>query len=316
MRSRVVSWSAAGLAAALLVSPTLLAQTIDRQAALDSLVAAEKAFSKTAGEKGIRDSFLDFMADDGVLFRPDPVNAKESLRARPATPGLLVWYPAFAEVSLAGDLGYDTGPAEYREKAEDKPEQSQFATIWKRQADGSWKAAVDLGTPGNPPAPVTISLQGPAKVEESALPKIDADALKTSVLDADRAFAKVGREQGGAAAYSAVLGEDVRLLRAGRAMTSGKQAAFDLLGGDKAPVTWEPAGGGVARSGDLGYTYGVVQKRENGPESPWTKVGNYIRVWRRQADGSWRLAFESLSPRPKPAPPKPAAEEKKPAAEP
>jgi ketosteroid isomerase-like protein len=310
MSPRAFSWIASGLAAALLTSP-LLAQTIDRQAALDSLVAAEKAFSKTAAEKGIRDSFIDFMADDGVMFRPDPVNAKESMRARPAIPGLLSWYPSYAEVSLAGDMGYDTGPSEYREKAGDKPDQMQFATVWKRQADGTWKAAVDLGTPDNPPPPVTISLQGPAKVEESALPKVDPEALKASVLDADRAFAKVGREKGSAAAYPAVLADDARLLRAGRAMTSGKQAALGPLAGDDAPVTWEPAGGGVARSGDLGYTYGVVQKRESGPESPWVKTGNYIRVWRRQADGSWRLAFDVLSPRPKPAPPKPA-EEKKP----
>lgn len=316
MNSKAFPWIA--LAAALLASPvfsqTPAVQTIDRQTALDGLVAAEKAFSRTAAEKGIRDSFLDFMADDGVLFRPDPVNAKESLRARPASPGLLSWYPAFAEVSLAGDLGYDTGPAEYREKAEDKPDPSQFATVWKRQADGSWKVAVDLGTPGNPPMPVAISLRGPVQVEESAFPKVDTDTLKASVLDTDRAFAKAGREQGSAAAYPAVLADDVRLLRGGRAMTAGKQAALEALAGDKAPVTWEPAGGGVARSGDLGYTYGVVQKRENGPASPWVKVGNYMRVWRRQADGSWRLAFDVLSPRPKPAP-KPA-EEKQPANEP
>jgi ketosteroid isomerase-like protein len=284
---------------------------IDRQAALDGLVAAEKAFSKAAAEKGIRDSFLEFMADDGVMFRPDPVNAKESMRARPAIPGLLSWYPAYAEVSLAGDLGYDTGPAEYRAQPEDKPDQSQFATVWKRQADGSWKAAVDLGTDENPPIPVAISLQGPAKVEESALPKVDAEALKASVLDADRAFARAGREQGSAAAYVPLLTDDVRLLRSGRALIAGRQAALEALAGDKAPATWEPAGGGVARSGDLGYTYGVVQKRETGAAGPWVKEGNYLRVWRRQADGSWRLAFDVLSLRPKPAPPKPA-EEKKP----
>lgn len=306
-----------GLAAALLVSPMLAqapvqtAPAVDRQAALDGLVAAEKAFSKAAAAKGIRDSFLDFLADDSVLFRPDPVNGPQFLRSRPGAPGLLSWQPAYAEVSLAGDLGYDTGPAEYRAKAEDKAEPSQFATVWARQADGAWKAMVDLGTPGNPPMAVDIALKGPAKVAASALPKVDAKAVEASLLAADRALAGVAQEKGTAAAYTAVLADDARLLRAGRALTVGKAAAQAVLGEDKGLVTWEPAGGGVARSGDLGYTYGIVQHRENIVESPWVKTGNYIRVWRRQPDGAWKLAFDVLSPRPKLAP-KPL-EEKKPA---
>jgi ketosteroid isomerase-like protein len=304
-----------GLAAVLLASPAL-AQTIDRQAALDGLVTAEKTFSKTAAEKGIRDSFLRFMADDAIMFLPDPVNAPRSLRSRPASPGLLSWFPAYAEVSLAGDLGYDTGPAEYREKAGDKPDQSQFATVWKKQADGAWKAAVDLGVPNTPPVPVAISLKGPAKIATSALPKVDADALKASLFEADRALARIAQDQGAAAAYSGALADDARLLRPGRAMIVGRQAALAVLAEDKAPLQWEPAGGGVARSGDLGYTYGIVERREAVVESDWVKTANYMRVWRRGADGTWKLAFDVLSPRPRLAPkPKPAEEKKPPGGE-
>src|SRR5436305_565275 len=109
MKIKMTCWIACGLAAALSIAPAL-AQTIDRQAALDSLVAAEKAFAKDAAEKGPHDSFLDFLADDGVMFTPDPVNGKEWLRGHPAQPGLLSWFPVYSEVSLAGDLGYNTGP--------------------------------------------------------------------------------------------------------------------------------------------------------------------------------------------------------------
>ena len=297
------------LAAALVAAPAL-AQTIDRQAALDGLVAAEKAFSKKAGETTIHDSFVAFMAQDGVLFRPDPVNAQEFLSKQPARPGLLTWFPAYAEVSLAGDLGYDTGPAEYRDKAGDPPNRSQFATVWKKQADGTWKAMVDLGAQEVPPMPVAISLKGPGKIAESALPKVDANALKTGLLEADRALSKVAEEKGSAAAYAGVLADDARLLRSGRAMTTGKASTLTALAEDNSPVKWDPAGGGVARSGDLGYTYGILEHRAAMPESDWAKTGNYMRVWRRAADGTWKLAFDVLSPRPKLAP-KPA-EEKKP----
>jgi ketosteroid isomerase-like protein len=309
-------WPACGLAAVLLTAPAL-AQTIDRQAALDGLVAAEKAFSKKAGETTIHDAFVAFMAQDGVLFRPDPMNAQEFLGKQPARPGLLTWFPAYAEVSLAGDLGYDTGPAEYRDKAGDPPSRSQFATVWKQQADGTWKAMVDLGAQEVPPMPVAISLKGPAKVAASALPKADAGALKDLLLS-DASVAKAARDFGAAVAYQPILADDARLLRSGRAMAVGKQAALEVLAEDKAPLNWEPVGGGVARSGDLGYTYGIFERRNAMPESNWAKTANYLRVWRRAADGSWKLAFEVLSPRPKlapkPAEPKPA-EEKKPGGE-
>jgi ketosteroid isomerase-like protein len=303
------------LAAVLLAAPAL-AQTIDRQAALDGLVAAEKAFSKKAGETTIHDAFVAFMAPDGVLFRPDPMNAQEFLSKQPARPGLLTWFPAYAEVSLAGDLGYDTGPAEYRDKAGDPPSRTQFATVWKKQADGSWKAMIDLGVTDVPPMPVAISLKGPAKVETSALPKADAKSLQESLILADGEFGKYASLFDVPKAYRHHLADDARLLREGRAMAVGKEAAVAVMSEEKGFLRWNPAGSGIAASGDLGYTYGIVERSERAPGgSDWVKIANYMRVWRTTPKHTWELAFEVLSPRPKPAPkpatPKPA-EEKKP----
>jgi len=152
-----------GFALALLAFPALSqAATIDRQAALDSLLAAEKAFADDAAAKGIRDSFLDFLADDGVLFRPDPVNGKEFLRSHPPAAGFLSWTPAYSEISMGGDLGYNTGPYEYRAKAGDaEADPGQFATVWQRQADGAWKVLVDLGTAGPAPPPTPAATSAP-----------------------------------------------------------------------------------------------------------------------------------------------------------
>lgn len=313
MNSKAFPWIALGVAA-LLVAP-VLSQTppqtapapapvpvVDRQAALDSLVAAEKAFARMAAEKGARDAFLAYLADDGLMFQPDPVNGKEVWKARPPSPALLSWYPVHSEVSLAGDLGFNTGPYDYRPKAEEKPVVfGHFATIWARQADGSWKAALDLGTATpEPPSPVapSIALTGPAKVEVTALPKIDMGPSLTALLDADRAFAAATQEKGAAAAYEPLLTDDVRLLRASRQPVLGKEAARALLAENPMPTTWEPLGGGLARSGDLGYTYGFVKRHEDGPESPWINTSNYLRVWRKDKDGPWKLALEIFSPRP------------------
>lgn len=288
-------------------APVAPAPAIDRQAAIDGVVAAEKAFAQLAAEKGTREAFLAFLADDSVVFNPDPMNGKEVWRARPAGPGLLSWHPVYSEVSLAGDLGFNTGPFDFRPKPGGKPVAfGQFATIWKRQADGSWKALLDLGTSVPEPTsavPPAISLSGPARVEESQIPKVDSEAALAALLGADRALAAAVQEKGAAAAYEAVLADDARLLRASRQPVLGREAVRAALAENAAPVTWEPLGGGVARSGDLGYTYGFVKRHEDGPESPWINTSNYLRVWRKGADGTWKIAFDEFSPRPqKPKP--------------
>jgi ketosteroid isomerase-like protein len=278
------------------------APAIDRQAALDGLVAAEKAFAKASADQGMRAAFLAYLADDSVVFDPDPANGKEVWGKRPASPALLAWYPVHSEVSLAGDLGFNTGPYDFSPKASEKPVAwGQFATIWKRQADGAWKAALDLGVSNPEPAAAAtpaISLSGPATVEESALPKVEAEGARKALLDTDRALAAATQERGSAAAYEAVLAADARLLRVSHPPALGKEASRALLAENSMPTTWETLGGGVARSGDLGYSYGFVKRHEDGPESPWINTSNYLRVWRREKDGPWKLAFEEFSPRP------------------
>jgi ketosteroid isomerase-like protein len=313
MNSKAYPWIALGVAG-LLAAPALSqiaapaapapkpVAVVDRQAALDSLVAAEKAFARMAAEKGTRDAFLAFLADDALVFQPDPVNGKEAWKARQPSPALLSWYPVHSEVSLAGDLGFNTGPFDYREKAGEKPVVfGQFATVWGRQADGSWKALLDLGTATpEPPSQVapSISLTGPARVEETAVPKVDAGAASAALLEADRAFATATQEKGSPTAYEPLLTDDVQLVRASRQPALGREAARALLAENPMPTTWEPLGGGVSRSGDLGYTYGFVKRHEDGPESAWINTSNYLRVWRKEKDAPWKLAFEVFSPRP------------------
>jgi len=292
-----------GLAASL-AAGAVIAQTIDRQAALDSMVAAEHAFAKTAGEKGYRDAFLDFLADDSVIFRPDPVSGKEWFRARPVSPALLSWYPILAEVSLAGDLGYTTGPWEYRAKGADDPEVAatgNFVTLWRKQADGTWKALIDHGAENPKPASsltASIAAAEPAKIDYKSLPKVDVEAERKGLAEADRAFGKAA-EKASSAAYWSVLSRKARLYREGLQPAQGGEEIRVALAQDPAAMTWEPAGAVMAASGDLGATYGIAKSQEKGKEGQWVSSHNYFRIWKKQPDG-WKLVVDVLTPRPQP----------------
>ena len=53
---------------------------------------------------------------------------------------------------------------------------------------------------------------------------------------------------------------------------------------------------GVALSGELGYTSGTTDltfKDTSG--KTLTKKGNYLTVWKKDADGSWKVLFDSFN---------------------
>jgi ketosteroid isomerase-like protein len=308
MKRRLMIYSALFLLAAM-----ASARTIDRQAALDAVVASEHAFAKMAAEKGVKDSFLEYLTDDVVMLIPEPRPAKEWLRSQPATPTFLSWYPIYADISLAGDLGYTTGPSERRAKGKDDPEVGHgfYVTLWKRRPDGSYRAVFDTGTPTDAPASryvPSIPPARPATVEAEALPKVDVKTALEDLLAADREFAKRA-EKGTTAAYAGTLAVESRLHRTGHFPMVGRDAIVAALGKDAEPLTWKPTGGGVAESGDLGYTYGMVQRRENGPQTAWIDAEAYMRIWKKQPDGAWKLVFDvtnPLPPKPPQAPERPA----------
>ena len=72
--------------------------------------------------EGISKAFLTYFSVEAITFRPTRVEARKRYEENPDIPGLLTWRPVFADVSAAGDLGYTTGPYEFRNKSlEEKP---------------------------------------------------------------------------------------------------------------------------------------------------------------------------------------------------
>src|SRR5213080_4931725 len=255
-----------------------------------ALVEMEHAFAQAAATKGTRDAFLEFLADDGIIFQPGPVNGKQFWQARTPRKGLLSWEPIFADVSLAGDMGYTTGPYEFRPNgAGDKPTAfGQYFTIWKKQTDGSWKVALDRGTsnpqPSGPIAPLQFS-----KDEGPVTKKVDVYAAtgRALLLNLEAEFSNASSSQGIEKAFHSYLADDTRLFRENSFPAVGRRAALAVLATEKGILTWQPTMADISRSSDLGYTYGTFDlKAAGGDQKP--EHGNYVRVWKRQTNGRWK----------------------------
>jgi len=114
--------------------------------AVRAIVEQERAFSAASVAKSTRDAFMEFLADDSLLFRPGPVPGKMFIRNRPAPPGKLVWAPTFADAASSEDIGYTAGPYEFRkaEMTETPQTWGHYVAIWRKQRDGAWKVEVQL----------------------------------------------------------------------------------------------------------------------------------------------------------------------------
>ncbi|MFY9820341.1 MAG: nuclear transport factor 2 family protein [Thermoanaerobaculia bacterium] len=270
-----------------------LAATVDRQAALNAVVAAEKAFAKAA-EKGTRAAFLQYLAEDSVVMVPGPLPGRATWEGRPARPSLLSWYPVVADVSLAGDLGYTTGPWELRPKGKGDPNvlHGFYITFWRKQADGTYKVLLDGGISGPVPPPdavkVRIGKAVPATVESP--PQMEESRGKFMILSADRAFAKAAASRGAAAGYADFLADDSRLHREGAVPVVSKAKILETFKAQAPKMSWSPVQARIASSGDLGYSLGN--------ETVGAEQGYYLRIWKKQADNSWRVVLDLYAPAP------------------
>jgi ketosteroid isomerase-like protein len=289
MKKSLIVWCLAAVCAV-----PCLAATVDRQAALNAVVAAEKAFAKAAAEKGTRAAFLEYLAEDSVVMVPRPLPGRATWEGRPVRPSLLAWFPVAADVSLAGDLGYTTGPWELRPKGKGDTNviHGFYTTFWRKQADSSYKVLLDGGiTCPAPPASATevkIGKAVPAKAENP--PQVEEARGKFTILSADRAFAKAAASRGAAAAYADFLAESSRLHREGAVPVVSKAKILETIKAQSPKMTWAPIQARVASSGDLGYSLGN--------ETIGTEQGVYLRIWKKQADDSWRVVLDLFTPTP------------------
>jgi len=117
------------------------------------IIETEEAFSELAGKKGISTAFMTYAAEEAVLMRDNKLvigrkNLAELFENQESGPEdeKLSWKPDFVDVSASGDLGYTYGhfTYSYTDSTGTKVEnRGIFHTVWKRQADGSWRFVWD-----------------------------------------------------------------------------------------------------------------------------------------------------------------------------
>jgi ketosteroid isomerase-like protein len=280
-------------------------QARNQRKELTALVENERVFSRMSEEKGIRESFTEFIAEDGILFRPGPVTGKKWMQENPLPPAdkhpVLIWQPNFAGISRAGDLGYTTGPWQYKGDSKDTKAAAfgDFMTVWKKQADGRWKFAIDLGVSHPEPKRAMAAWWPPSMTKSARYRRVNVAAARESLLRTEREFSKASSEQGAAGALLLYAAVDVRVFRNGKMPFVGRKAAVTAMAPLSREWTWTPTFADMSISGDLGYSYGIYEVHEKTGNGLLLENGNYLRVWKK-INGTWAMMIDVADPLPLP----------------
>jgi ketosteroid isomerase-like protein len=285
-----VKYSIVAGALLLVMAPLLRQQPIS--ADLQALVETERAFARTATVKGLRDSFLEYFADDAIALVPGAESATKRLRAQRSQPFSeleITWAPRLGDVAASNDIGWLTGPSTIlnHTTAQPVPRYGNYLSLWRRQPDGRWRVYIDVGVnmPELPTfAPGFTRLPFPSRYAGAD----SKEAATRSLEQADALLNQRIASSGAAAAYAECTIPASRLHRPGVLPVVG-EAISGWLRANAGSMTATATAAESARSGEIGYSYGTY-------ELAGAEKGAYVRIWTRDASGRWFVVADVTQP--------------------
>jgi ketosteroid isomerase-like protein len=120
------------------------------------------------------------------------------------------------------------------------------------------------------------------------------------LLELEGKFSKAV-QVGGGKAFATWFAEDAVTLNNGKPAVLGRSAiATDAQWDPKEyQLSWVPQGAQMGPSNDMGFTWGTYEghsKDKNG--EPVVISGRYFTVWKKVADGSWKVAMDASANEP------------------
>ncbi|MFA7421998.1 MAG: hypothetical protein WCZ90_20105 [Melioribacteraceae bacterium] len=267
----------------------ILAQSYD----LNNMVKHEYAFAELAKIGTTKDAFLSFLDNEGIIFRPHPVNGKTFLEKSKPNNGWLIWYPERAGISSSGDIGYTTGPASFRKEKGDSVDIwfGNFCTVWRKQKDNSWKFLIDFGISNEKPVITKKSLQVDTNINSSSFP-VTPLGNKIFVKQFEGMFDRSQQEERIKNYFV-----DSRLLVEGFQPIDGDESIKSFLAKNVTDYAlYSMIDGDISSANDFMYAYGTV--KINDTSSKAEKENYYLRVWQKQND-DWKIMIEVWNEKPK-----------------
>ncbi|MGD8412936.1 MAG: DUF4440 domain-containing protein [Candidatus Latescibacterota bacterium] len=125
--------------------------------------------------------------------------------------------------------------------------------------------------------------------------EVDVKKEAARLIQTDREFAAASLKHGAADAFRMYLDERAIMFTDGRDPVRGRGSIYGIMkaGGDGYVLDWTPRAADVARSGEMGWTWGeyVVKTTGDGDNRP-ISWGKYVNVWKKNVAGEWKVVAD------------------------
>ena len=150
-----------------------------------------------------------------------------------------------------------------------------------------------------PVVALTLALTGCQQPAPQAQDTRAADETAIRTAEADMAKAVSALDPAKAASFYT---DDVVGMGVDAPVVQGKenmQKYFEIMMKDKPELSWKPMKVEVARSGDVAYSWGTGKVSVKGKKGKVAETAvKYASVWKKQADGGWKIAVDAMIPDP------------------
>lgn len=261
---------------------------------MPQMLGAEAGFV-TAAEKQIRSAFLQYLAPDSILFRPQAINGRQYWQGRTdEVSETLVRKTTFADISANGLLGYTTGNWRLYKKGKSESDAGygQYVTIWEKRGDGGYRATLDIVITHE-----KLTFNETDKVGRVDKSK-DPNKRGRSPADASMDFLRMSMSNsrlGGA--YAKYAADDVRLLVEREPPILGKKRVVKEM--NRYVAADFPTKVALFQAADMAYTWNPCKFTNNdeGMES-----GNCLQIWKLR-DKKWWIVLGVYAKFPNEKPP-------------
>ena len=287
--------------AALLISTSALsAQTPDLRKAINELLAADREHARRAQRSNVVDALGGMFADDVFLsaygaFHPGRDSALARLRAVPENlTARLEWAPIRAGISGDGQHGFTYGfMTLVRADSTELP--LKYLAYWLRKPDG-WKVVVYRRGP-RAEGTVSTAMRDPSIPDKAVAMNRDAAVVARhaeALGNAERDFSTLAGKIGLGPAFTRNSAPDAMNMGGGQSVDflyGPKDIGAGVGAGETGPskLTWGPDTVLVASSGDLGVTIGHINAPADGNQ-PARRIP-FFTVWKK-VGGVWKFVAE------------------------
>jgi ketosteroid isomerase-like protein len=118
-----------------------------------ALLKVDNEFAAMSETKGMKNAYLEYMDSNAVLLRPNSLpildaEAVDYIIALKDTGYTISWKPLNVVVANSEELGYTFGVYEIAVAEQATILRGTYVSIWKKQADGKWKLALQSNNEG------------------------------------------------------------------------------------------------------------------------------------------------------------------------